>query len=96
MNSDEISHTDHEPKKKQFEIIFGRNSNLNFKILLNFSLNFKFFLKSFLKPGSLEEKLKLHYLPENAIKWPSTNSFDKDLINQSEQADRDTPFLQTG
>ena len=25
-----------------------------------------------------------------------TNSFDKDLINQSEQADRDTPFLQTG
>ena len=26
----------------------------------------------------------------------TTNSFDQDLTNQSEQADRDTPFLQTG
>ena len=59
---------------------------------MNFSLNFKFFLKSFFKPGSLEERLKLHYIPENAIKWPYTNSFDQDLTNQSEQADRDTPF----
>ena len=61
---------------------------------MNFSLNFNFFLKSFLKPGSLEERLKLHYIPENAIKWAYTNSFDQDLTNQSEQADRDTPFLQ--
>ena len=60
---------------------------------MNFSLNFNFFLKSFLKPGSLEERLKLHNLPENAIKWPYTNSFDQDLTNQSEQADRDTPFF---
>ena len=73
-----------------------KNLNFNFKILMNFSLNFKFFLKSFLKPGSLEERLILHYIPENAIKWPYTNSFDQDLTNQSEQADRDTPFLQTG
>ena len=65
-------------------------------MLLNFSLNFNFFLKSFLKPGSLEGRLKLHYIPENAIKWPYTNSFDQDLTNQSEQADHDTPFLQTG
>ena len=57
---------------------------------MNFSLNFKFFLKSFLKPVFLEERLKLHYIPENAIKWPYTNSFDQDLTNQSEQADRDT------
>ena len=78
------------------KLFFGKNLNLNFKILLNFSLNFNFFLKSFLKPGSLEERLKLHYIPENAIKWPYTNSFDQDLTNQSEQADRDTPFLQTG
>ena len=63
---------------------------------MNFSLNFKFFLKSSLKPGSLEERLKLHYIPENAIKWPYTNSFDQNLTNRSEQADRDTPFLQTG
>ena len=63
---------------------------------MNFSLNFKFFLKSFLKPGSLEERLKLHHIPENAIKWPNTNSFDHDSTYQSEQADRDTPFLQTG
>ena len=56
---------------------------------MNFSLNFNFFLKSFLKPGSLEERLKLHYIPY-------TNSFDQDLTNQSEQADRDTTFLQTG
>ena len=63
---------------------------------MNFSLNFKFFLKSFLKHGSLEERLILHYIPENAIKWPYTNSFDQDLTNQSEQPDRDTPFLQTG
>ena len=53
-------------------------------------------MKSFLKLGSPEEKLKLHYIPENAIKWPYTNSFDQDLTNQSEQADRDTPILQTG
>ena len=30
------------------------------------------------------------------MKWPYTNSFDQDLTNQSEEADRDTPFLQTG
>ena len=82
--------------RNNLKVFFGRNLNLNFKILLNFSLNFKFFLKSFLKPGSLEERLKLHYIPENAIKWPYTNRFDQDLTNQSEQADRDTPFLQTG
>ena len=57
--------------------LFLEELNLNFKILLNFSLNFKFFLKSFLKPDSLEERLKLQYIPENAIKiaihkqfWP--------------------------
>ena len=76
--------------------IRNQNLNLNFKILLNFNLKFKFFLNSFLKLGSLEERLKLHYIPENAIKWPYTSSFDQDLTNQSEQADRDTPFLQTG
>ena len=68
----------------------------NFKILLNFSFNFKIFFKSFLKLGSPEERLKLHYIPENAIKWPHKNSFDQDLTNQSEQADCDTPFLHTG
>ena len=78
-----------------------RNQNRNnlklfLEVLLNFSLKFKFFLKSFLKPGSLEERLILHYIPENAIKWPYTNSFDQDLTNESEQADRDTPFLQSG
>ena len=58
---------------------------------------FKFlnFLKSFLKLGSPEERLKLHYVPENAIKWPYTNSFDQDLTNQSEQADCETLILQT-
>ena len=74
---------------KKFKIIF-------FLILLNFSLNFKFFLKSFLKLGAPEERLKLYFIPENAIKWPYTNSFDQDLSSQSEQADQDTPFLQTG
>ena len=59
---------------------------------MNFSLNFKFFLKSFVKPGSLKERLKLHYIPENAIKWPYIDSFDQDLTNQSEQADRDLRF----
>ena len=63
---------------------------------MNFSLNLKIFMKSFLKLGSPEERLKLHYIPENAIKWPYTNSFDQDLTNQSEQADCDTPILQTG
>ena len=83
-------------KGNNLELFLEEILNLNFKILLNFSLNFNFFLKSFLKPGSLEERLKLHYIPENAIKWPYTNSFDQDLTNQSEQADCDTPFLQTG
>ena len=46
--------------------------------------------------GSPKERLKLHYIPENAIKWPFTNSFDQDLTNQCEQADRDTPYVQTG
>ena len=82
--------------RNNLTLFLEENLNLNFKILLNFSLNFNFFLKSFLKPGSLEERLKLHNIPENAIKWPYTNSFDQDLTNQSEQADRDTPFLQTG
>ena len=41
-------------------------------------------------------RLKMHFIPENAIKWPCTNSVDQDFTNQSEQADRDTPFLQTG
>ena len=82
--------------RNNLNFFFGRNLNLNFKILLNFSSNLKFFLKSFLKPGSLEESLKLHYIPENAIKWPYTNSFDQDSTNQFEQADRDTLFLQTG
>ena len=66
------------------------------KVLLNFSLNFKIFLKSFLKLGTPVERLKLHHIPENAIKWPYTNSFDQDLTNQSEQADQDILFLQTG
>ena len=74
----------------------GRFGTPPFKIFLNFSLNYQIFLKSFLKFGSPDERLRLHYIPENAIKWPYTNSFDHDLTNQSEQADRDTPFLQTG
>ena len=82
--------------RNNLTLFLEENLNLNFKILLNFSLNFNFFLKSFLKPGSLEERLKLHNIPENAIKWSYTNSFDQDLTDQSEQADRDTPFLQTG
>ena len=82
--------------RNNLKLFLEENLNLDFKILLNFILNFKFFLKSFLKPGSLKERLTLHYILENAIKWPYTNSFDQDLTNQSEQADRDTPFLQTG
>ena len=68
--------------------------NLNFKIFLNFSLNFTIFLKSFLKLGSPEERLKLHYLPGYAIKWPYTNSFDQDLTNQCEQTDRASTAVQ--
>ena len=82
--------------KHNLKLFLEEIFNLDFKILLNFSLNFKIFLKSFLKFGSPEERLKLHYIPENAIEWPHKNSFDQDLTNQFEQADRDTPFLHTG